>query len=227
MRWNRGVLRVRLKHRRIRHSVADFHALRFRLRRRRRDETAAFLAANKRQVSLIQTRTVIGVDEVNPGEFVLDQHRPRVQLWRRVIFLDFHHRGRSGFANHRSRLFYFIALEREKVNKTIRVLICARVNESSSSSSSNSFSERAATATATAAATAAAARERERERGGEEMMRDLLETNFFPSADKTIKQERRQKTTTTNHDVRNGRIRTRLAAAIRGERIQRRPGASS
>ena len=66
----------------------------------------------------------------------------------------------------------------------IRVLICARVNESSPSSSSKSFSESAATATATATAASAAARKR----GGEEMMRDLLETNFFPSADKTIKQ---------------------------------------
>ena len=103
----------------------------------------------------------------------------------------------------------------------IRVFICTRVNESSSSSSSNSFSERAAVATATATAAAAAAA---RERGGEEMMRDLLETNFAKSADKTIKQERQK--TTTYHDVRNGRIRT-LAATISGERIQRRPGASS
>ena len=48
---------------------------------------------------------MIGIDEVDTAEFVLDQYRPWVQLWRRVIFFDFHHRGRTGFANDCGRLF--------------------------------------------------------------------------------------------------------------------------
>ena len=53
-------------------------------------------------------------------------------------------------------------------NNQVPIDIATTSNSNSNSNSSSSSSSSS---------------ERERERGGEEMMRDLLETNFFPSAE--------------------------------------------
>ena len=85
-------------------AVAHLDTLRLGLGGHGGDEAAALLAADERELALVQTAAMVRVDEVDAAVLVLDEDAAGRELRDGVVVLHLHHGRRAGLANDRGAL---------------------------------------------------------------------------------------------------------------------------